>query len=272
MQRLKLLQKMRNGKRGLFDIEDFFAVLVYVLILFILLVIMSLPQCSRSVVQGLASNAASIDRLSHEQTLLEMLKTQLPDNLPDLIGRQANKEISMDFTLQPGLAEATTTSVDTNESFPIYKGIDKDAAIKMLQNNPQLYKEKIYAEFIDSLQFSVKNSKERENTFAVVTRALFIHEVYPPHMLETMPELKKVLTYPELYVKYNTASSFKANDADLANRMPAKPLSVDLVGTTKVKQASVGEALAIIPVTDGSAGPRTAAVMLSIYPGISNGN
>ncbi|MBI3036199.1 hypothetical protein HYY73_00360 [Candidatus Woesearchaeota archaeon] len=257
---------MLKRKKGLFDIEDFFSVLVYTLILFMFLVLLSLPNCRGDrTVQGLASNAGSIDRLNGEQLILEMLRTPLPDNLAGVIASKKDTKITMKFTLYTGLAEAIPTSFETEESFEIYKGKDWGDAATLLSKEKGLYKGATYADFIDNLQFMEPDAKKRGNAFAVVTRAVFVRQLYPPHMIELNPGLENVFTYPEVYVKYGVAGKFGKKDADLSNPLPEeKPVKVSIGGTTTIAERSIGDAFAVIPVSDGSLSPRTATVLLKI--------
>ncbi|MBI2550523.1 hypothetical protein HYV83_05090 [Candidatus Woesearchaeota archaeon] len=259
---------MLKRKKGLFDIEDFFSVLTYTLILFMFLVLLSLPKCSSGrTVQGLSSDANSVDRLNGEQLVLEMLRTPLPDNLPDVITSHSQKDtkITMKFTLYTGLAEAAPASFETEENFSIYKGQDWGGAVTLLNSKKELYKGATYADFIDNLQFMESNNDKRKNLFAVVTRAVFVRQLYPPHVIELHPELEKVLTYPEVYAKYGVAGKFGKKDADISNPLPEeKPVKVSIGGTTTVAEQSVGDAFAVIPVSDGSLSPRTATVLLKI--------
>ncbi len=254
------------GKKGLFDIEDFFSVLVYTLILFMFLVVLSLPKCSDDrALQALTSDSSNFDRLNGEQLLLEMLRTPLPDNLPDVVTSQKDKKITMKFTLYSGLAEAAPTSFETEESFEIYRGLNLNDAVNTLKSREGLYKGATYALFIDNLQFIEPDIGKRKNVFAAVTRAVFVRQLYPPHVIELKPELKTILTYPEVYVKYGTASGFDKKNADLSNPPPeGKPIKVSIGGTTTVAEQSAGDAFAVIPASDGSLSPRTATIMLKI--------
>lgn len=254
----------------MFDIEDFFSVLTYTLILFMFLVLLSLPNCRGGrTLQGLSSGADSIDRLNSEQLLLEMLRTPLPDNLPDVIIKQNDKRITVKFTLHTGLAEAAPVSFETEESFEIYKGLEMNDAVNLLNGRQDLYKGKTYAEFIDVLQFTEQDAKRKSNVFGVVTRAVFVSAMFPPHRIDLQPQLKEILTYPEVYVKYHIAGKFEKTDADLANPpVEKKPVKVNTVGTTiKVAESAVGESFAVIPITDQSVSPKTATVMLKIARG-----
>lgn len=255
-----------RGKKGLFDIEDFFSVLVYTLILFMFLVVLSLPKCSDDrTLQALTSDSSNFDRLNGEQQLLEMLRTPLPDNLPELVNSQKDKKITMKFTLYSGLAEAAPTSFETEESFEIYRGLNLNDAANTLKSVEGLYKGVTYAEFINNLQFMESDASKRKNVFAAVTRAVFVRQLYPPHMIELKPELKTILTYPEVYGKYGTAGGFDKKNADLSNLPPeARPIKVSIGGTTTLAEQSTGDAFAVIPVSDGSLSPRTATVMLKI--------
>lgn len=124
------------GKKGLFDIEDFFSVLVYTLILFMFLVVLSLPNCRGDrAIEALTSDSSNFDRLNGEQLLLEMLRTPLLDNLPDVVTSQKDKKITMKFTLYSGMAEAAPTSFETEESFEIYEGLNLNDAVNTLKSS-----------------------------------------------------------------------------------------------------------------------------------------
>ena len=228
---------MLDGKKGLFDIEDFFAVFVYTLILFMFLIILSLPNCMGDrKLSGLAGESQSIDKLNYGQEIVEMLKTKLPDDLPSLIERQKDTKFG---------------------SLSLYRDLDYKAAEQDLTGNKRLYESQTYSEFIDNLQFMVTDKNARNNIFAVVTRAVFVKELYPPHAIELRPDLKRVLVYPEVYVKYGVAGLFDRDfDADLSNHLLLPPYYK-------------GEVFAVIPLTNSAISPKTATVLLMIRPGIN---
>lgn len=240
--------RLRWGKKAFFDIEDLFAFLVYVIILFFFIVIISIPSCRGSTTaNGLGAGSSGIDRLGSEQQVVEMLRTQLPEDLPKLIAEKSGTEIG---------------------GLNIYLHLDFAAAKEFLEKNQAVYSRATYAEFIDRLQYSVRDKsgsysspeakKARANVFAVVTRAVFVKEAYPPHLLENQPGLKKLLAYPEVYVRYGVAGYFaKEFEADLAN----PPLSPGAVRTENV--------FALVPLTmeQPESKPRIATIMLGISPG-----
>lgn len=222
-----------GSKRGLFDIEDFFSFIVYTLILFMFLIILSVPNCSLRPEQKLTSSLDRLDRLNSEQELVEMLRTKLPDNLPMFIEGKRSLKIG---------------------AFELYYRIsDYDKAKKALEENPWLYKGLTYSEFIDRLGFFVGDLEVKKSIFALTTRALFVKDVFPPHFKELDTSERAFLTYPEIYVKYNVAGGFSYDtDADLENP-PLFPGTI-----------SSGVVFQVIPLTDKSVSPAFATIALPI--------
>ena len=216
----------------MFDIEDFFSFIVYTSILFLFLVIISTPKCTARPEQIVNSDLSQEDKLNHEQIVLEMLRTPLPDDLPTLIDKQKSLIVN---------------------GFDIYNDIKYEQAKNILLGNERIYKGQSYSNFIDNLEFMVPDDDDRNSVFATVTRAVFVREDFPPDAIEIQPDLKRFLTYPEIYVKYGIASRFdEATDADLSNRLLLSYAATDV--------------LAIIPVTDEKFKARTASVILKIHP------
>lgn len=224
-----------GNKRGLFDIEDFFSFIVYIIILFMFLIILSVPNCSLRPDQKLTSNIDKLDRLNSEQEIVEMLRTKLPDNLPQFIEDQRILKIG---------------------GFDLYHRIsDYDKAKKDLEENPWLYKGLTYSEFIDRLEFFAEDLKVKNSIFSLATRAMFVKDTYPPHVteLDFSGRTKTLLTYPEIYVKYGVAGGFSYDiDADLENHPIFPGISYS------------GVVLQIIPLTDKSVSPAFATVALII--------
>ncbi len=221
-----------GSKRGLFDIEDFFSFIVYTLILFMFLIILSVPNCSLRPEEKLTSSLDKLDRLNSEQELVEMLRTKLPDNLPQFIENKKSLKIS---------------------TFGLYYRIsDYDEAKETLEKNPWLYKGLTYSEFIDRLGFFAEDLNVKKSIFALTTRALFVKDIYPPHVKELDTSERTFLTYPEIYVKYNVAGGFSYDiDADLENF----PIS---------RVISSGVVFQVIPLTDKSVSPAFATIALPI--------
>ncbi|MBI2145020.1 hypothetical protein HYU18_01720 [Candidatus Woesearchaeota archaeon] len=230
--------RVKFGKRGLFDIEDFFSFVVYILILFMFVILLSLPKCSPTAEQKLTSDVSRLDRLHAEQELSEMLRTQLPGNLPALIESKKSLKIN---------------------GLEIYYRVKGYAGAKgALEANPGLYTGLTYAQFIDRLEFLEGVSTETKNSiFQLVTRAVFVKDVFPPHIKELDLEERSFLIYPEVYVKYGVAGKFYyESDADLSN------LPIFYGGTYG------GEAIAVIPLTDQSKKPAAATVALRVEQGV----
>ena len=216
----------------MFDIEDFFSFIVYTTILFMFIVILSTPKCSASPEQIVNSDLSKQDKLNYEQLVVEMLRTTLPEDLPALIDRQQNLKVN---------------------GFNIYKDVDYKQAEKILQGNARIYEGQTYSDFIDNLEFMVSDDDDRNTVFAAVTRAVFVAELFSPDTTEIRPDLKRFLTYPEIYVKYGVANRFdEATDADLSNRLLLSYAATDV--------------LAFIPITDQKFKARTASVILKIIP------
>jgi hypothetical protein len=227
--------KIKFGKRGLFDIEDVFAILIYLLIVFMLIVITSTNACTRTnTLRGLEATATIQDELNAEKELLDMLKTPLPDDLVRLIDEQENIEVS---------------------TLPIYNRVRKNVARDVLGNDDKIYLGKTYGEFIDNLQYMVDDSA-RNDVFAVVTRAVFVKKSFPPHSIELIPEKGEIYAYPEVHVKYGVTRVFDINgEADLSNIIEG------FVG-----KASLGLAYAFIPLTKSNIDQRTATILIVIKP------
>ena len=224
----------KNIKKGMFDIEDFFSFIVYTSILFLILVIISTPQCSARPEQIVNSDLSQEDKLNYEQMIVEMLRTPLPDDLPALIDKQKGLKVN---------------------GFDIYRDVNYKQAENILVGNANIYKGQTYSNFIDNLEFMVPNEGDRNAIFAAVTRAVFVREDFLPHVTELQPDLKAYLTYPEIYVKYGIASRFDSlTDADLSNYL--------------VLSTETASVLAVIPITDQDPNfkARTASVLLKIRP------
>lgn len=227
-----------GGKKGLFDIEDLFSFIVYVLIMFMFLIILSIPNCAVRPEQKLSSDLSSFDKLNSEQELLEMLRTQLPDNLPGFIEGRKGLKIG---------------------NFPVYYRIsDYNAAKSALEKNAWLYKGLTYSEFIDRLEFFAADNKLKNDVFSLVTISAFVKDIYPPHIRELDLAERNFWAYPEMHVKYGMAGRFDYDlDSDLET-LPIYPGSLNY-----------GEALAVIPLTDKSKSPRMATVVLKVRQSIA---
>lgn len=224
-------------KKGFLEMEDLFSVLVYALIFFFFLVILSVPHCRGSTtLEGLEGTSEGIAKLNSEQELLEMLRTPLPDNLPAVIDGKKDEKVW--------------------ESHDIYSGANYILAVGELSDNDKVYRGKTYGEFIDSLQHSVADVTTRNAVFAAVTRAVFLKSAYPPHVMELRPDTNNIMVYPEVYVKYGIVGTFeKESFADLSNRLP--PLK-------HLPRRDV--AIAFIPLTSDELAPeaRVATIMMTI--------
>ncbi len=227
-----------GSKRGIFDIEDFFSFIVYILIMFMFLIILSTPRCSLRPEQKLTSDLSQFDKLNSEQELLEMLRTHLPDDLPIVIGSKKSLKIG---------------------SISIYYRIsDYNGAKKALENNAWLYKGLTYSEFIDRLEFFAADSKLKNDMFAMVTTGIFVKDRYPPHITELDFSNRHFWTYPEVHVKYGIARRF---DSDLDSDLETLPL---LPGGL-----NFDEVIVVIPLTDKSKSPRMATVALNVQRSIA---
>ncbi len=221
----------------MFDIEDFFSFLIYILVLFMFLIILSLPRCSLRPEQKLTSDLEKVDRLNSEQQLAEMLKTQLPANLPGFVDGKKGVKLAGKLWLYSGVS-------------------DYGKALDALKKNPQLYTSLTYSEFIDRLGFLEVKKEVKNDIFSIATRALFVRDIYPPHIKELDTTERQFLEYPEVYVKYGIGSRFDVDfDADLSNH-PILPLDYS------------GDAVAVIPLTDKVTNPPMATVVLVIHKGI----
>ena len=227
-----------GGKRGMFDMEDFFSFIVYILIMFMFLIILSTPRCSLRPEQKLTSDLSQFDKLNSEQELLEMLRTHLPDDLPAVIESKKSLKIG---------------------SFSIYYRIsDYNKAKNTLENNAWLYKGTTYSEFIDRLEFFAADSKLKNDVFALVTTGIFVKDLYPPHIRELDLSDRHFWTYPEVHVKYGVAGRF---DYDLDSDLETVPLFPGGL--------NFNEVIAIIPLTDMSKSPRLATVALNVQRSIA---
>lgn len=227
-----------GGKKGMFDIEDLFAFIVYTLIMFMFLIILSIPNCSLRPEQKLSSDLSSLDRLNSEQELLEMLRTQLPEDLPAVIESKNSIKIG---------------------SFSIYYRVsDYNGAKSALEKNAWLYKGLTYSEFIDRLEFFTADRKLKKDIFSVVTISVFVKDIYPPHIKELDLAGRNFWTYPEVHVKYGIGGRF---DYDLGSDLETLPIYPGGL--------NYGEVLTVIPLTDKSKSPRMATVVLKVKQSIA---
>lgn len=251
-----------HSKKGLFDIEDLFSFFVYILVLFVFLAILSLPQCSNRAVASITSDTRNVDILNSQQDVAEMLKTMLPDNLAQLIEAQSGKTYYSKVLTQYAAGETVSNAVESEEKKPIYDGLDKTQAISLLETNRDIYLGKTYAEFIDGLQFIAATESRRNNLFGVVTRAMFLKSAYPVQVIDLNPQLNELTVYPEVYVKFGIAGKFDSGDADLKNPTPeTAELTTSFTGVS-YRRPAAGDAYAIIPLADSSLNPRTATIKL----------
>lgn len=227
-----------GGKKGMFDIEDLFSFIVYVLIMFMFLIILSIPNCSFRPEQKLSSDLSSFDRLNSEQELLEMLRTQLPDNLPGFIEDRKDLKIG---------------------KFSVYYRIsDYNGAKSALEKNSWLYKGLTYSEFIDRLEFFAADDKLKNDIFSLVTISVFVNDIYPPHIKELDLSERNFWTYPEVHIKYGIAGRF---DYDLDSDLESLPIYPGGL--------SYSEVFTVIPLTDKSKSPRMAAIVLKVQQSIA---
>ena len=227
-----------GGKRGMFDMEDFFSFIVYILIMFMFLIILSTPRCSLRPEQKLTSDLSQLDKLNSEQELLEMLRTQLPDDLPAAIENKKSLKVG---------------------SFSIYYRIsDYNAAKNSLENNAWLYKGLMYSEFIDRLEFFAGDKELKNDIFSLVTISVFVKDSLPPHIKELDLTQRHSWTYPEVHVKYGIAGRF---DYDLDSDLETLPIFPGGLNLNKV--------IAIIPLTDKSKSPSMATVALDVQQSVA---
>ena len=157
-------------KKAQFGIEAFFAYFLFALAIIAVLAIILFPgMISKSKATETLEGTDLDERTMAELELDSYLRTDLPDNLPEVIEGIRNKGVDADINL--------------------------DEAKELLGKNPEMHKNKNYADFISEIYYL--ESKERQNLFAAVTRAVFSEKIN-----------ENIYDYPRISVVYNKFNTY----------------------------------------------------------------
>ncbi len=127
-------------------IETIFAYLLFAIAVIAALIIILFPGgIMKSRAEQKIEGLSIAEKNTAELELSAYLRAKLPDNLPDEIMALKSKNLD--------------------------SGINIDSAADFLSKNPDIYKNRNYADFISSIYYLDKD--ERQNLFAAATRAAF---------------------------------------------------------------------------------------------------
>ena len=201
---------MRNKKAQSGFILRVFSIMTYLIVLIIVLLLLNLPGCnpSNEVKKTINSYSPEILQLRADEQLVAYLRTPIPD---DIITRIE-------------WAGIEGAGIDKDKWAGQLSSDDLDDAKSFLEDYPNVYQDKLYAEFLTNL-YSYGNSdddekdnirKRAEKAFDVVTKLTFLQKVWEARILwnPSRDATEEVYFSPDISVKYPNGWSLESKNAD----------------------------------------------------------
>lgn len=183
-----------------------FSIMTYLIVLIIVLLLLNLPGCnpSNEVKKTINSYSPEILQLRADEQLVAYLRTPIPG---DIIAR-------IDWARIEG------AGIDKDKWAGQLSSDDLNDAESFLEDYPNVYQDKLYAEFLTNL-YSYGNSDDEdqaEKAFDVVTKLTFLQKVEEYRLLWTSSKAQKEEVYfsPDISVKYPKPNewSLESKNAD----------------------------------------------------------
>ncbi len=170
-------------KKAQFGLDSLMSYLVFGFFLIFTMVALTLSGCGsnkKSVERGLEVDIGAIANLRASEQLSAYLATKMPDK------ETLKKELG-------GISDAT---ID-------WTHFDKEKAWAFLDEHPEVYVDRTYAEFISALYVYRDDKRVKENgVFDAVTKAVFRRPLYSKSSRAGNPSLKGFYVSPMVSVSY----------------------------------------------------------------------